>query len=72
LRLCSSNMSAAFRLTVSSLCVLALDTFRRLPYSSKPCISSTASSADFSLSKTTKAWPLRLRLLLAMMSRMGP
>jgi hypothetical protein len=72
LRLCSSNMSVAFRLTVSSLCDFALDTFNTLPYSSNPFISSTASSADFSLSKTRNAWPLRFRLLFAMMSSMGP
>jgi hypothetical protein len=71
-RLCSSNMSVAFRLIVSSLCVFALFTFKTLPYSSKPFISSTASSADFSLSKTMNAWPLRFKLLFAMMSRIGP
>jgi hypothetical protein len=72
LRLCSSNISVAFRLTVSSLWVFALRTFIALPYISNPFISSTASSADFSLSKTTKAWPLRFKLLFAMMSNMGP
>jgi hypothetical protein len=72
LRLCSSNISVAFRLTVSSLCVCALRTFIALPYISNPFISSTASSVDFSLSKMTNAWPLRFRLLLAMMSSIGP
>jgi hypothetical protein len=70
--LCSSNISAAFRLTVSSLCVFARDTFSALPYSSNPFISSTASSADFSLSNTTNAWPLRFSDDLAMMSSTGP
>jgi len=65
-------MSAAFRFTVSSLCDFALDTFRALPYSSNPFISSIASSADFSLSKTMNAWSFRFRLLLAMMSSIGP
>jgi hypothetical protein len=72
LRLCSSNISVAFRLTVSSLWVCALRTFIALPYISNPFISSTASSVDFSLSKMTKAWPLRFRLLLAIMSNIGP
>jgi hypothetical protein len=65
-------MSVAFRLTVSSLWDFALDTFKALPYISNPFISSTASSVDFSLSKTTNAWPLRFKLLLAIMSNMGP
>lgn len=72
LRLCSSNMSAAFRFTVSSLCVLARATLIALPYSSNPLISSTASSALFSPSNTTNAWPLRFNELLAIMSRIGP
>lgn len=71
-RLWSSNMSGAFRLTVSSLCVFAFCTFMTFPYISNPFISSTASSADFSLSNTMNACPFRFRLLFAMTSRIGP
>lgn len=72
LRLCSSYMSGAFLLIVSSLCVLAFCTRITLPKSSKPSISSTASKQDFSLLKTMNAWPLRLRLLLATISMISP
>lgn len=71
-RLCSSNISTAFRFTVSSLCVFARATFSGLPYSSNPFISSIASSVDFSLSNTTNAWPLRFSDDFAMMSSTGP
>lgn len=72
-RLCSSNScSVAARLTVSSLLVLANWHFISFPASSKPLRSVMAFSAASTVSKTMKAWPLRLRLFFATMSMIVP
>lgn len=72
-RLCASNSSSLPVLrTVASLRVRASARCMGFSNSSKPWISSMAASADSGLSKTTKAWPLALRLVLATMSMTLP
>lgn len=68
-RLCASNSSSLpVCITVASLRVRAIATCMGFSKSSKPCTSSIAACADSALSKTTNAWPLALRFVLATMS----
>ncbi len=64
----SNSSSLPVCSTVASLRVRARATCIGLSKSSKPCTSVTAAWADSGESKTTKAWPLALRLVLATMS----